>query len=512
MTYTPTMQWPEGLRWLWWIVGSTWPDGDEQHMFFMSDDWRDTAAALRVLLPKIDDAKKAALAAYPAGDGIEAISAAFDGLHTGDRSIAALAQAMEEISTSVFDTASDIQATKAAAIASVAALAVEILWAWVFPVTAAIVEEAAIVATKSILRVLEDRLVKFIESGLVKMGVGAGISKFVGTYAVKALESALISVLMDLPVQGFQKVAGERRAINGTEIGASVLGSVFGTIGGRLVGEFGGKLFDKLTGAAFAKMPFGTAARGFVVGTVVGAVSTATGGVGAGIVTGNWDFSNPASWVGGMARNGLTGMARGGFMLDKIPASGGRPLTAGKWTPTTGAGAPIEMNPLGPRGETPTPRPAAGPAASPGSPVAHTDPAPTVQAAAQAGPAPSVHNPANASPAPSVHNPANASPAPSVHNSANASPAPSTAPAAQQSATPIADTMGKPEDMKGKTRPKPQWDQTNWPASYAAPAAPAANIWLPGSAQPPAGGQAGSPDIPFTMTTDSSAAAGGQTS
>ncbi|WP_460723597.1 WXG100-like domain-containing protein [Nocardia heshunensis] len=586
------MQWPPALRWLWWIVGTSWPDGDEQHMFFMSDDWKDASTALHALLTEIDDAKAAALAAYPSGQGIEAITAAFDEVRTGDHSLQALIDAIDAVSTSVFDTATDIQATKASAIASVAALAIEIMWAWVFPATAAFAEEAAIATTKSILRVIEDRLTKAIGSRLAQWGLHAGVADFIGTYAVKMGEAALISMAMDGGVQAGQIIAGERRGFNGTEFGASVMGSVVSTPFGREFAKWAGRGLDKLAGSAFAKMPVGAAGRGFLIGAGAGLVSNVTSTLGAAIVTHKIDLSKPESWVGGLARGGIAGAARGQFRLDQVPSGGSRPFTKGRW-PTGepgAAGSAHSMHtieggaPASNRGGSASaPSRAGTPQAQTSSP-AHTSWASSVDGEAVRANAagnsshttPSVHSsgggsgssepgggsahsaqpaaggsqtgqaePAAASsrpvsppaagaasnaPAASSNSGTSAgnhggpaagsvSPAPSRPGSVGgsvgaagippepasvpasapataSSPGPVSAPAAdgQRSDPPF---LGKPEDMKGKTRPKQLWLNPEWPNEFEAAAAPDEGIWRPGSV-----------DKPFTMTNDSPRSSG----
>jgi hypothetical protein len=48
-----TLYLPESLRWLAWIAGASWPDGDEDAMWDISADWRSTAKVLTDLIEQV---------------------------------------------------------------------------------------------------------------------------------------------------------------------------------------------------------------------------------------------------------------------------------------------------------------------------------------------------------------------------------------------------------------------------------------------------------------------------
>lgn len=353
---------PEELRWLGWVAGSTWPDGDETRMWEIAAAWQHAATELRSLLPEIDGAKNATMAAYPAGAGRAAMGAKFDELRTGDQSLETLAGLFETISNSTFDTGTELEATKLTIIVSLVWLALEILWAWVFPPTAPAAEAAAITTTRSFLRVLEDRLAAQIQNLAKRLGAAtekryffksvAQQRRFVlptakgwGVYGVKFLESGLTSMALDASVQFGQMAAGHRRNFDGRQFGISALASLAGTLPSREFARYLGFGLDKAFGKQIAGVWGGSTMRGAFIGASAGVVSSVMGNVAVGAATGSWSsFSSPAGWVGGMARGGLVGGARGGFSMNTVSKTDIRRFA---WADKpTKAAAPLATRPV----------------------------------------------------------------------------------------------------------------------------------------------------------------------
>ncbi|PXX57619.1 hypothetical protein DFR70_11747 [Nocardia tenerifensis] len=302
---------PPELRWLGWIAGGAWPDGDEDKIWAVSSAYKDTATALRSQIPDIEDAKRTAVSAYPEGAGGEKIGAMFDQLLKGDQSMESLASFMEQISDATFDFGTQVEAAKLMTIVSLIALAIEIAWAWAFPPTAPAVQAAEEVATQSILRRLEWQLQERIIAKVLSVFGNrfAGLSK---NWVLKILEAMFISGGLDLAVQLGQKAAGHRRNIDGKELGVAIfsagVGAPFGRIGANGINKFTTKFFgDKFTN------PWVRAGNGAIVGIGGGALEYGAGSVGAALITGDWSgtLGNPAGWVGGAARGGITGGVKG---------------------------------------------------------------------------------------------------------------------------------------------------------------------------------------------------------
>ncbi|MGY2113141.1 WXG100-like domain-containing protein [Nocardia gipuzkoensis] len=349
-----TIYLPEGLQWLAWVAGTTWPKGDEDAAWAASEAWKTASKELEALLAGIDEAEQATVAAYPQGEGGAAMGSRYDVLRTGDQSLEALAQLMSTVGDSAFDMGTEIQATKITVIVTLAWLALEILWAWLFPPTAPAVEAAAITTTRSFLKVFEDFVQKIITNIAARLGAPTvkrhfwtravqlrpvlPTAKGYGVYGARAIEAAAITGTINGAVQVGQLAAGKRRHFNGGEFGLSILAGVAGVIPGREFGRYLGKGIDKIAGKNLDNA-FGRVGRGVVIGGASGAVGTVFGNVAAGAVTGDWSsFSSGAGWVGGIARGGLVGGARGGFALGTPIPPGRGDIRSYVWMPKPSTG------------------------------------------------------------------------------------------------------------------------------------------------------------------------------
>ncbi|QIS04169.1 hypothetical protein F5X71_19175 [Nocardia brasiliensis] len=320
---------PEELRWLGWIAGSSWPDGDEDGMWALAAAWQSASEELRGQLSAIETAKRDTMLAYPQGSAAEAMGKLFDGLRSGDQSVESLAELLQQVSDSTFDLGTQLQATKLTIIISLCWLAIEILWAWLFPPTAPAVEAAAISTTRSFLRVAEDTVQKAITNLARKLGASAekryfwkslAGGRFVlptakgwGVYGVKFGETALTSGGLNAAVQLGQMADGKRRHFDGKEFGVSMFASVAGTLPSREFARYLGRGIDRF-GARSLDTVWGRTGRGAFIGAASAVVSSATGNLAVGAATGDWSsFTSPTGWGGGIARGAMVGGARGAF-------------------------------------------------------------------------------------------------------------------------------------------------------------------------------------------------------
>ncbi|WP_067667184.1 hypothetical protein [Nocardia miyunensis] len=344
-----TLELPPELRWLGWIAGTAWPDGDEDAMWALSDAWKAAARALSALEPDVETAKSDTEKAYPAGAGADSMGAKFDDLISGEHSVKTLAEMLQEVSDSTFDMGTQLQATKLTIILSLAWLAAEIIWAWMFPPTAPAVEAGAIATTRSMLKIVEDYVQNFIERLAQRLGASAMKQRYYfkellsggklimpsakgfGVYSVKLLEGAATSALMDGAVQVGQIAAGKRHSFDWKEFGVSMAASAAGSIPGREVARYLGFGMDKYLGNSLAKMniplgkgiayPAGAVLRGASIGAVSGATSTLFGNMVAAAAYGPGAFGSPMGWVGGISRGAIVGAARGTFVKRTTPTT-----------------------------------------------------------------------------------------------------------------------------------------------------------------------------------------------
>ncbi|MGF6885535.1 hypothetical protein ABIA39_003923 [Nocardia sp. GAS34] len=308
---------PPELRWLGWIAGGTWPDGDEDKAWNVSNAYRDTAEALRKLIPEIEDVKRTAVSAYPEGDGGDKIGALFDQMLTGDQSMESLAHFMDQISDATNDFGVSIQAAKLMTIVSLIALAIEIAWAWAFPPTAPAVEAAEEATTQFIMRRLEQQIQERILAKVLSV-FGDKFANLSKGWIMKILEGALISGTLDAAVQVGQMAGGHRKSFDWNEFGGA-LAAGFGAPFGRAAANSINKFTTKLLGDKLSN-PWIRAGNGMLVGIGSSPVFTGIGGLGGAMITGDWagTLGNPAGWVGGAAHGGIVGGVRGYFGHNKF--------------------------------------------------------------------------------------------------------------------------------------------------------------------------------------------------
>lgn len=341
-----TLYLPEELRWLGWIAGAPWPDGDEDKAWEVARAWEEASKELTALLAKIDEARQATMAAYPAGAARAEMGGRFDELRTGEHSLEQIAEYMMTQYDSAFDMGTELQATKLTIILTLCWLAIEIAWAWLFPPTAPAVEAAAIVSTRSALKFMQDFVQKTITNIAARMGapnlkkspfwkdlVGAGrtahwpTAKGWGVYVSRAIEGAVVPMAINGGVQAGQIGQGKRHEFNGKEFGLSALGGVAGAIPAREFGRYFGEFIDKGLNKLPTKVVYNPAMGAFR-GMFIGATSDAFGAIFGNLATAlasGADFSafgNAAGWVGNIAQGGIVGGVRGGAAFNSYIPKG----------------------------------------------------------------------------------------------------------------------------------------------------------------------------------------------
>ncbi|NKY60869.1 WXG100-like domain-containing protein [Nocardia flavorosea] len=319
---------PEELRWLGWIAGAQWPDGDEDKAWAVSDAWGVAKDALNQLLDEIDRAEEDAMAAYPEGEVRDAMGDRYEQLRRGEMSVEYLVKLMQTQQDSTFDMGTELEATKLTIIITLCWLAVEIAWAWLFPPTAPAVEAAAIASTRSILKVIQDWVQKTIANIAARMGAPvakrnfwkelakgnlvAPTAKGWGVYGARALEGAIVPMAIDGTVQVAQIGQGHRHEFNVQQHLLSGLGGAAGAIPAREFGRYLGEGIEHI-GGKYLNNALGRTANGMFIGATADMFGAVFGNLASAIASGG-DFSmftNAAGWVGNAAQGGLVGGVRG---------------------------------------------------------------------------------------------------------------------------------------------------------------------------------------------------------
>ncbi len=319
-----SLEMPHELQWLAYVAGDQWPQGDEDAMWALAQDWYDAASAVKAQLDSVQDVITAADNAYPSGEGRTAIDSALKQLLEGDGSLTALATVLDNLGDVAENMGTEIQYMKIMIISSLAELGLEILLAWIFPPTAPATEAAAIAATRAVMRVVYDSTLGAIEKGLAKL-IGSKLANLMIRHIVV---STTLGTGQDLLIQGVQVAQGHRKSIDGLQVAEVAVGAAAdGLIGFSPIGTAAHSAMSKI----YTKFEVpNTRWKGFFAETgmsvVSGAWAGSTGALGAAIAgmavyslaTGTnfgddlrSTLSSPTSVIGGAAGGGLAGLSKG---------------------------------------------------------------------------------------------------------------------------------------------------------------------------------------------------------
>ncbi|AYF77052.1 hypothetical protein D7D52_28220 [Nocardia yunnanensis] len=275
-----SLELPSYLDWLGYLVGVEWPEGDEDQMWALAEDWRTAANGLREQVSSITDAKSATLAAYVNGDGVEAMSKLFDQLAGagggGDgTSILDLAKHFEQLGDSVEESGTEIQYTKLMFYSSLVMAAGEIAAAWLWPPTAPAVEAVVVTMTRIAVRIIGREALDRMLAIAAKMGITA-VVKFALKHMVL---NTVLGTLQDYGIQQYQVDTGHRKSVNWTQVGVTAISS---GVGGAVAGPLGGALGDAI-GNRVKTLTRNPALQHYITAGLTGASAGIIGG-GAGFV------------------------------------------------------------------------------------------------------------------------------------------------------------------------------------------------------------------------------------
>lgn len=322
-----TITMPSWLQWLSYLAGSEWPQGDEDQMFGLAEDWKSAGHELLAALPELHSGTRMTLDSY-SGDGVEVIEKDFRTLFEGDGSIEELAKNLTELGSSVKNTGAQIEYAKLQIIITLAITAAEIAQALATLFGAAevpVIEATAQVVTRTIAQ----RLLRAIASNATKMT----LKQFAKKLGVEVIKQAAIGAATDLGIQAYQVVVGHRDDIDWKQVGISGAVAGAGAAVAFPVGHGVGSLLTKKFG------PANTVGKS-VLHAIGGAVPAGIAGVGGGwlmngILTGSWEFD--PRMLGGALGGAISGGVSGATQHIKASRTAGvhsgsapRPLSLGE--------------------------------------------------------------------------------------------------------------------------------------------------------------------------------------
>ncbi|MEU7628732.1 helix-turn-helix domain-containing protein [Nocardia sp. NPDC049220] len=262
------------------VGGAEWPDGEETKMWQLAGYLREAAAQIAELVSDVANAKTIAVAAYPSGTGIEAMTVAFDGFADY---LPKLVDQFEQLATQADDAGGSMETGKIQIISSLILLALELAASKFFPLTAPAVDAAAMGAT----RIALTRVAQWLFSRLA----GAGVPKLTARLAVQLAGHALLGGAMglgqDAGIQLWE--IGHGHQSTGFDTTRALSSAAAGAAGGGAGGAFG-KGLQKLSTTGWGLdhlTPQRMFAANVLGGGIVGGLAGWAGGA---AVTGDWTF------------------------------------------------------------------------------------------------------------------------------------------------------------------------------------------------------------------------------
>ncbi|WP_405162025.1 hypothetical protein OG203_37835 [Nocardia sp. NBC_01499] len=318
-----SIEMPEGLQWLSYLAGASWPKGQEDPLFALGDDFHTASSALHDIIDALHVACNTALVSY-SGDGEDKMKAQFDQFFTGDQSVEKMAEQLKQLGDSVRQCGTQIEYSKLQIIITLAILAAEIayalatMWgAWAVPAMEA---EAA-----GVCQLIGQRLATFLANRATRLAA-MPLWKLA---AITGLEQAAIGFGTDFLVQAIQQGKGHR---DGFDVKQLFISGAVGGISGAVAAPVGSLIGKGLGNWVGRDSMTWWKAGGIAIGAGIpaGVVGAGAGLVANGVFTGQWEF-DPAAILGGVG-GGLVGgvhgvaghaqsssLAKGGYMGVSAP-------------------------------------------------------------------------------------------------------------------------------------------------------------------------------------------------
>ncbi|WP_446224411.1 WXG100-like domain-containing protein [Nocardia sp. IBHARD005] len=323
-----------------YLVGMQWPEGNEDLLWGLADDWKGAATNLKSVDSEIVAAMNAVRQAYPTGDGGDKMIAQLQSLRTGESSIFELAKWFDSVAGSADRTGTQIEYTKLMFHTTLVMLAADIAAAWLFPPTAPAAEGAILGLGRVIVRFITTGTVKQIAKEVPKLASASMLKFAVRTAAI----GGGLGAVQDLGVQGYQALNGRRDGIDMKQLGLTALGGAAGGAVAGPMGIVGGRMLFKEQVEGAAQKSLTTVSKNLLIGGVSGAGAGLAGWAANAAVTGDWHF-DPRVLSAGVAGGALPSGA------SHLPSAFGRdaPMAGNSLgnSPTKGGMNPSDPSPAG---------------------------------------------------------------------------------------------------------------------------------------------------------------------
>lgn len=296
---------PSELRWLSYLAGSAWPEGDEDKMFALGEDYQTAANTLNGLLDLVHTACNTASDNY-SGDGADKMKKQFEQFFTGDQSVPKLVESLKQLGKSAHDMGAEIEHTKWQVIITLAILAAEIAYAlttWFGAVVIPALQAETAGVMAGIGRAMAMRL-----QFLVEHANAIAAMPLWKLAAISGVTQGVLGLVTEVAVEDIQKKKGH---IDGFDLKRIFIAGAVGGVSGAVAAPLGsviGKGLGNWVGK-YSTTWWGSAGIAVGAGTTAGLVGNLAGFVTGGALTGEWEF-DPAM-LAGVGFGGIIGGVHG---------------------------------------------------------------------------------------------------------------------------------------------------------------------------------------------------------
>ncbi|WP_378737169.1 ADP-ribosyltransferase [Nocardia brasiliensis] len=312
-----TITMPPWLEWLSFLAGSEWPQGDEDQMFALAEDWQRAGTELLTIIPDLRGATSTTLASYT-GDGADVMKADFDTFFAGDHSIEALAKSLTDLGKYAKNCGTQIEYSKLQIITTLAITAAEIAWA-----LSTLFGSAAVPAIQATGQVVCQSIARQLLTKIVSFAGKFTSQTFLKKLGITIVAETIIGFAQEFGIQAGQVGAGHRDNIDWKQVGIAAATSAAGAAVAFPVGHGAGLLLNKKFGPA-------TSMKGAVARALGAAIPAGLAGVGGGFVmggllTGEWEFDPRmlGGAIGGALSGGVSGATDYKNTINASAGSGG---------------------------------------------------------------------------------------------------------------------------------------------------------------------------------------------
>ncbi|GAB2562464.1 alpha/beta hydrolase [Nocardia heshunensis] len=302
---------PPAVGTLGYLVGMKWPEGNEDQMWGLADDWRAAAKQLESIKSDVDDAISAVQLAYPQGDGgkemIEQLKVLKYGGDGSAASLDGMIKWFDQIAAMADGTGNEFEYTKLMFNATLIILAAELLAAAASLIFSPAVEAAEVAATRITVRFLIKRLLKYLAGHEAKWATAAEIKEALKNFAIYAAKLGLgaaigagLGAAPDAGIQAWQRYEGRREKFDWGEVGTMALA---GGVGGLVGAPVGAGLKNVLGRTPLVKNTVGKVFAGGITTIGTGATAGLAGWGASALATGNTELDPrmiTAGAVGGL--------------------------------------------------------------------------------------------------------------------------------------------------------------------------------------------------------------------